>query len=58
MLDALNRAKRYRGQAAGCRGLAAIGLSFESGTTLLGRALRHARQVEESATLPDALGDQ
>ncbi len=57
MLDASNRVKRYREPAAGYRGFAAIGLSFETGDHFPCGAERCGRLAKESATLPDAPGD-
>jgi hypothetical protein len=51
MLDALNRAKRYRELSAGCRRLAAIGLSAE-------RRNHFLRMAEQELRLsPDTHGD-
>ncbi len=59
MLDALNRARRYRELAAGCRRLAAIGLSSETRNHFLQMAEHYTTlaKAEESATLPDTPGD-
>jgi hypothetical protein len=47
MLDALNRAKRYRELAKGCRRLAAIGFSAETQNHFL-------RMAEHYSTLAEA----
>ncbi len=47
MLDALNRAKRYRELAKGCRRLAAIGFSTETRNHFL-------RMAEHYSTLAEA----
>jgi hypothetical protein len=59
MLDALNRAKRYRELAVGCRRLAAIGLSSETRYHFLRMAELYSMlaKAEESATLSDAASD-
>jgi hypothetical protein len=58
-MDALNRAKRYRELAAGCRHLADIGLSAETRTHFLRMAEHYSKlaQVEEQALTTDAHGD-
>jgi hypothetical protein len=59
MLDALNRAKRYRELSAGCRHLAAIGLSAETRNHFLRMAEHYSTlaRAEESAILTDTPSD-
>ena len=57
MLDALNRAKRYRELAAGCRRLAAIGLSSETRVSWMAEHYGRLVKAEESAALQDPPGD-
>ena len=59
MLDALNRAKRYRELSAGCRRLAAIGLSAETRSHFLRMAEHYSALavVEEANPLPDTPGN-
>jgi hypothetical protein len=58
-LDALNRAERYRELAAGCRQLAAIGLSSETRNHFLRMAEHYGvlAKAEEQAAAPDASGE-
>jgi hypothetical protein len=60
MPDALNRAKRYRELSAGCRDLAAIGLSAETRNHFLRMAEHYSTLAseEEADPLPDMPGDQ
>jgi hypothetical protein len=59
MSDALNRAKRYRELSAGCRHLAAIGLSAETRNHFLQMAEHYSSlaTAEESSTFADTHGD-
>jgi hypothetical protein len=51
MLDSLNRARRYRELAKGCRHLATIGFSAETQSHFLRMAEQHSMlaEVEEAA---------
>jgi hypothetical protein len=53
MLDALNRAQRYRDMAEGCRRLAALGLSTETRNHYLRMAEHYSSlaEAEEQGTL-------
>ena len=53
MLDALNRAERYRDMAEGCRRLAALGLSTETRNHYLRMAEHYSSlaEAEEQGTL-------
>jgi hypothetical protein len=59
MSDALNRAKRYRDLSAGCRDLAAMGLSAETRNHFLQMAEHYSSlaTAEESNTFADTRGD-
>jgi hypothetical protein len=59
MSDALNRAKRYRDLSAGCRDLAAMGLSAETRNHFLQMAEHYSplATAEESNTFADTHGD-
>jgi hypothetical protein len=58
-MDALNRAKRYRELAAGCRHLADIGISSETRNHFLRMAEHYSTlaKAEEQALTADTLGD-
>ena len=59
MADALNRAKRYRELSAGCRHLAAIGLSAETRSHFLRMAEHYSAlaTAEEADTSRDTSGN-
>lgn len=59
MPDALNRAKRYRELSAGCRDLAAMGLSAETRNHFLRMAEHYntLAQAEETDRLVETAGD-
>ena len=59
MSDALNRAKRYRDLSAGCRDLAAMGLSAETRNHFLHMAAHYSSlaTAEEANTFADTRGD-
>jgi hypothetical protein len=57
MLDALNRAERYRDLAEGCRRLAAIGFSTETRNHCLRMAEHYSSLAEAEEQGTQALGD-
>jgi hypothetical protein len=57
MLDALNRAERYRDLAEGCRRLAAIGFSTETRNHYLRMAEHYSSLAEAEEQATQALGD-
>ncbi len=57
MLDALNRAKRYRELAKGCRGLAAIAFSTETRNHFLSLAEHYSTQADAEERRISAYGD-
>jgi hypothetical protein len=57
MLDALNRAERYRDMAEGCRRLAALGLSTETKNHYLRMAEHYSSLAEAAEQGTLALGD-
>lgn len=57
MLDALNRAKRCRELAKGCRGLAAIAFSTETRNHFLSLAEHYSTQADAEERRMAAYGD-
>jgi hypothetical protein len=57
MLDALNRAARYRELAKGCRDLAAIAFSIETRTHFLSLAEHYRTQADAEERRISAYGD-